>query len=65
VDSAEVMCACTVHVESGSESRYHESRAKAAERLDLEVPAGWASPSSRRLWGWRRSAFLALLETKP
>jgi hypothetical protein len=24
---------------------------KAAARLDLEVPAGWASPSSRGLWG--------------
>jgi hypothetical protein len=28
-----------------------ESRPKAATRLDLEVSAGWVSPSSRDLWG--------------
>jgi hypothetical protein len=35
----------------GFESRHLESRPKAAARLDLEVSAGWASPSSRDLWG--------------
>jgi hypothetical protein len=28
-----------------------QSRAKAAARLDLEVSAGWARPSSHSLWG--------------
>ena len=31
--------------------RHLESRAKASARLVLEVSAGWASPSSRGLWG--------------
>jgi hypothetical protein len=35
----------------GLESRHIESRPKAAARLDLEVSAGWASMSSRGLWG--------------
>jgi predicted Zn-dependent protease len=36
----------------GLERRHLESRAKAAAiLLVLEVPAGWASPSSRGLWG--------------
>ena len=29
---------------------------QASARLDLEVSAGWASPSSRGLLGWRRAA---------
>jgi hypothetical protein len=33
-----------------------KQRPKAAARLVLEVSAGWVSPSSRGLWGWRRSA---------
>jgi hypothetical protein len=33
------------------ESRHLESRPKAAAREDLEMSAGWASPSSRGLWG--------------
>jgi hypothetical protein len=33
------------------ESRHLESRAQAAARLDIEVSAGWVSPSSRGLWG--------------
>jgi hypothetical protein len=35
----------------GLESRQLESRAKALARLDLEVSAGWARPTSRGLWG--------------
>jgi hypothetical protein len=35
-----------------------ESRPKASARWVLEVSAGWASASSRGLWGWRRSAAL-------
>ena len=31
--------------------RHLESRAKASARLSLEVSVGWASPSSRGLWG--------------
>jgi hypothetical protein len=32
------------------DSRHLEIRPKAAARLDIEVPAGWAFPSSRGLW---------------
>jgi hypothetical protein len=35
----------------GLEGRHLESRPNAAARLDLEVSAGWASPSSHGLWG--------------
>jgi hypothetical protein len=35
-----------------------ESRAKAVPRSNLDVAAGWVSPSSRGLWGGRRSAAL-------
>ena len=35
----------------GLESRHLESRAKAEARLDLEVSAGWASLSTRGMWG--------------
>ena len=36
---------------AGFGSRHLESRYKAAARLDLEVSAGWAIPSSRGVWG--------------
>jgi hypothetical protein len=39
------------HFAKGLESRQLESRRKEAARLDLEVSAGWVSPSSRGLWG--------------
>ena len=34
----------------GLESRHLESRPRASARLDIEVSAGWVSPSSRGLW---------------
>ena len=53
-----VLLACTLDrvshhlsmVGLGLESQL-ESRDKAAARLDIDVSAGWASPSSRGLWG--------------
>jgi hypothetical protein len=37
-------------LEAARSARGFGSRAKAAARLDLEVSAGWVSPSSRGLW---------------
>jgi hypothetical protein len=43
--------AAALHQGHGKGLESLESRAKAAARLDLEVSTGWASPSSRGLWG--------------
>jgi hypothetical protein len=46
------------------ESRHLESRPKASARLDLEVSAGWANPSSRGMWGGDAVLLSISLETQ-
>jgi 23S rRNA-/tRNA-specific pseudouridylate synthase len=52
VDKPSGMASAPAPAEEGT-CRLHatRTRAKAAARLDLDVSVGWASPSSRGLWG--------------
>jgi hypothetical protein len=53
------------HEPPGLESRLLESRPKTEARLDLEVSAGRASPSSRGLWGGAAPFLTGGWEPKP